>query len=495
MGANCGKAFANPDSRSHDSTLCQGKGQKEYAEPETRNLARFLAPETRRAGSSPLALPEYGSDKRKCIQLGDPQARGLVSTGDDLTFDKDSGAIVWNCKQVTALAARMETFFTSSGRYGATNSGNDYGQTVFSPQFYIPYAGQNRWRLVWSICDVNDCSASLYLQCCNPEEASLFGPLHTKFTLGIRRSQAIQGICSSSVEMNLAHCFTKDFATWGIQEIISADETAEFIDKDTKSIQVFLRLVLVSSVPPIISSESSSVSSKVAAELISEEPRILLFEDFLDESECEALMNLARPELQRSRVATGTETPSRTSHGTFLTGRKESEAVVMKVEEKIARCLKERDILKDGQSTRKPLVKSEALQVVRYRPGEFYKEHYDNKAGNASHRAATFMIYLSDVEAGGSTYFPRSSGRPVVGTVSEEVKTQSGISKVCFWNSSGKSSPLGLRIYPKQGRAILFWSRLPTGSEDMSSIHAAETVLSGEKWILTRWMREIERDD
>lgn len=46
----------------------------------------------------------------------------------------------------------------------------------------------------------------------------------------------------------------------------------------------------------------------------------------------------------------------------------------MKVEEKIARCLKERDILKDGQSTRKPLVKSEALQVVRYRPGEFYKE-------------------------------------------------------------------------------------------------------------------------
>ena len=67
--------------------------------------------------------------------------------------------------------------------------------------------------------------------------------------------------------------------------------------------------------------------------------------------------------------------------------------------------------------------------------------------------------------------FPRNSGRP--GMSSEDT---SGMS----W------CPL------PPTRAVLFWSRLTTGSEDMASIHAAEAITEGEKWIMTRWMREIE---
>lgn len=45
-------------------------------------------------------------------------------------------------------------------------------------------------------------------------------------------------------------------------------------------------------------------------------------------------------------------------------------------------------------------------------------------------------------------------------------------------------------MYPAAGRCILVWSALPDGAEDYNSIHSAETVEGGEKWIITRWFRE-----
>lgn len=50
----------------------------------------------------------------------------------------------------------------------------------------------------------------------------------------------------------------------------------------------------------------------------------------------------------------------------------------------------------------------------------------------------------------------------------------------------------GLRIYPRRGRAVFFWSRLPNGEEDRMSLHAAEPIIMGEKWIATRWMQEVD---
>ena len=57
----------------------------------------------------------------------------------------------------------------------------------------------------------------------------------------------------------------------------------------------------------------------------------------------------------------------------------------------------------------------EQLQVVRYKPGQLYKEHWDacwekdkcqdfvKRGGN---RYATFLLYLNDDFEGGETYFP-----------------------------------------------------------------------------------------
>ncbi len=54
-----------------------------------------------------------------------------------------------------------------------------------------------------------------------------------------------------------------------------------------------------------------------------------------------------------------------------------------------------------------PLVGAEPMQVVRYDKGEMYTAHYDNKQG-CVRRAATFMMYLNDVETGTYWAFPKS---------------------------------------------------------------------------------------
>eukprot|EP00967_Tisochrysis_lutea_P154208 scaffold305848_cov18-Tisochrysis_lutea.AAC.1 len=54
---------------------------------------------------------------------------------------------------------------------------------------------------------------------------------------------------------------------------------------------------------------------------------------------------------------------------------------------------------------------SNSHPVIAYNPGEFYTEHYDNKAGGIVTRAATIVCYLSNCPAGGATYFPKSTGQ------------------------------------------------------------------------------------
>jgi hypothetical protein len=41
--------------------------------------------------------------------------------------------------------------------------------------------------------------------------------------------------------------------------------------------------------------------------------------------------------------------------------------------------------------------------VVRYHKGEFYHEHYDNRADGPLTRSATILVYLCDTQEGGAT--------------------------------------------------------------------------------------------
>jgi prolyl 4-hydroxylase len=107
------------------------------------------------------------------------------------------------------------------------------------------------------------------------------------------------------------------------------------------------------------------------------------------------------------------------------------------------------------------LISAEPFQVVHYSPGQSYTSHFDNKMG-CVRRACTFMAYLSDVESGGATHFPKAVA---AGTQQE-----------------------GIKIMPKKGRALIFWS-IVDGREDPHSLHEAETVERGSKWIVTKWLQ------
>lgn len=96
----------------------------------------------------------------------------------------------------------------------------------------------------------------------------------------------------------------------------------------------------------------------------------------------------------------------------------------------------------------------EPMKVLHYREGEADADHWDSMGldGEAhSARLATIMVYLTDVQSGGGTYFPN----------------------------------LDLRVDPQRGRALIF----PPLSMDLQvmsgTLHAEEEVKKGNKWVLT----------
>lgn len=117
-----------------------------------------------------------------------------------------------------------------------------------------------------------------------------------------------------------------------------------------------------------------------------------------------------------------------------------------------------------------PLANAESFQVIRYGVGERYREHLDaydltTERGQrccrlGGQRLVTVLGYLSDVDEGGSTRFPK----------------------------------IGLDIQPRLGRVVIF----ENCGEDRSrpqpnSLHAGTKVLAGEKWAFNLWFHERDR--
>jgi prolyl 4-hydroxylase len=68
------------------------------------------------------------------------------------------------------------------------------------------------------------------------------------------------------------------------------------------------------------------------------------------------------------------------------------------------------------------------------------------------------MVYLHTTEQGGETIFPRAN----------------------------------LKITPQKGKAVLFYNVTEEDELDPMSFHGGAPVVQGEKWLITRWLREEE---
>lgn len=208
-------------------------------------------------------------------------------------------------------------------------------------------------------------------------------------------------------------------------------------------------------------------------EVISWEPRAFIYHNFLSEEECDYLISLAKPHMQKSTVVdseTGKSKDSRvrTSSGTFLPRGRDKK--IREIEKRIA------------DFTFIPVEQGEGLQVLHYEVGQKYEPHFDYfmdefNTKNGGQRIATVLMYLSDVEEGGETVFPSAKGN---------------YSAVPWWNELSECGKGGLSVKPKMGDALLFWSMKPDASVDPSSLHGGCPVIKGNKWSATKWMRVNE---
>jgi len=140
---------------------------------------------------------------------------------------------------------------------------------------------------------------------------------------------------------------------------------------------------------------------------------------------------------------------------------------------------------------------ADGIQILRYKEQQAYVPHkdyfelrtsddhnWDPRTGG-SNRFATVFLYLSDVEEGGQTVFPRIPGSNSTAPLPREASIlaagtwEQQMTEACYSKFS---------VTPRLGDALLFYSQQPDGSLDPLSLHGGCPVLSGTKWAANVWI-------
>jgi prolyl 4-hydroxylase len=190
-----------------------------------------------------------------------------------------------------------------------------------------------------------------------------------------------------------------------------------------------------------------------------EQPQLILFDNVFSADECEQVIEMAQDRLQPSATidpATGRFEQAENRSSESCTFGVSENPFVDRLDRRISALMNW------------PLEKGEGLQVVHYGPGGRYASHFDYfppaDPGCIPHlvgggqRTATLIVYLNDVESGGETFFSR----------------------------------VGISFSPRKGQALYFRYFNNRGQLDPATQHAGQPVLSGEKWIINKWMRRYD---
>lgn len=186
-------------------------------------------------------------------------------------------------------------------------------------------------------------------------------------------------------------------------------------------------------------------------------PNVVLIDGFMTSSECETLIVRADMRMRPSPVVDDTSGGQASNSGRTSNG-----AMFQQFEDEFVSIIDNRV----ADLVQWPAVNGEGLQVVQYMPGQQYTPHYDwfnpTMEGPRKHlarggqRVATVILYLSDVETGGSTNFTN----------------------------------LGLDIRPYRGSALFFRNTDDRIVGDLQTLHSGQPVIKGVKYIANKWFRE-----
>jgi prolyl 4-hydroxylase len=214
----------------------------------------------------------------------------------------------------------------------------------------------------------------------------------------------------------------------------------------------------VSDLPRIASGHSIRVANREVSVLARvSKPIIAVLANVLSAEECDKLIDLARPRLKPSTVVdpvTGENIAAeyRSSEAMFF--RPGETPFVAALEARFTAIMN------------LPIEHGEGMQVLRYGPGNCYAPHVDflvpgteatdHSLRRSGQRVSSLVAYLNDVPGGGETTFPHA----------------------------------GLSVSPVRGNAVYFEYCNGRGQVDATSLHAGAPVMDGEKWVVTKWMRE-----
>ncbi|CAE6725973.1 2OG-Fe(II) oxygenase [Paraburkholderia nemoris] len=188
-----------------------------------------------------------------------------------------------------------------------------------------------------------------------------------------------------------------------------------------------------------------------------ERPQVIVFGDVLSPDECDEMIERSRHRLKRSTTvnpATGKEDVirNRTSEGIWY--QRGEDAFIEKMDRRISSLMNW------------PVENGEGLQILHYGTTGEYRPHFDyfppDQPGSAVHtaqggqRVSTLVIYLNDVPDGGETIFPDA----------------------------------GMSVAAVKGGAVYFRYMNGQRQLDPLTLHGGAPVLGGDKWIMTKWMRE-----
>ncbi|XP_071130421.1 prolyl 4-hydroxylase subunit alpha-2-like isoform X2 [Mytilus edulis] len=186
------------------------------------------------------------------------------------------------------------------------------------------------------------------------------------------------------------------------------------------------------------------------------DPYLVAYHDVISDYELAVIKSIATPKLGRATVHNAKTgklefAHYRVSKSAWL--RPDDDIVVERVNRRISAVTKlEMDTAED-------------LQIANYGIGGHYEPHFDFarkeesnafKGLNTGNRIATWLSYMSDVEAGGATVFPY----------------------------------IGVKIFPKRGMAAFWYNLYKNGDGIYDTRHAACPVLVGTKWVSNKWIHE-----